>query len=94
MAHATFDASAGSMTTTASFGCSLTYTSTGIYDVSFTTAMPDTNYTVCIPAPAGNRGVSISSKATGGFRISHFSVGTYALTDTSAVLSFIVFGKR
>ncbi len=94
VAHATFDASAGSMTTTASFGCSLTYTSTGIYDVSFTTAMPDTNYTVCIPAPAGNRGVSISSKSTGGFRISHFSVGTYALTDTSAVLSFIVFGKR
>jgi len=94
VAHATFDASAGSMTTTASFGCSLTYTATGIYDVSFTTAMPDTNYTVCIPAPAGNRGVSISSKATGGFRISHFSVGTYAATDTSAVLSFIVFGKR
>jgi hypothetical protein len=92
-AYATFDATAGSISTTESFNCSIAYAGTGIYDVTIADDMSNANYTVAIAPAASNRIVAITTKAVGSFRILHTNASAVA-TDSSAVLSFAVVGKR
>lgn len=92
-AYATFDATAGSISTTESFNCSIAYAGTGIYDVTIADDMSNANYTVAIAPAASNRIVAITTKAVGSFRILHTNASAVA-TDSSAVLSFAVIGKR
>lgn len=92
-AYATFDATAGSISTTESFNCSIAYAGTGIYDVTIADDMANANYTVAIAPAASNRIVAITTKAVGSFRILHTNASAVA-TDSSAVLSFAVIGKR
>ncbi len=92
-AYATFNATAGSISTTESFNCSIAYSGTGIYDVTIADDMANANYTVAIAPAASNRIVAITAKAVGSFRILHTNASA-AATDSSAVFSLAVIGKR
>lgn len=66
------------------------YTSTGVFSVTFTTPMPSSNYVVVgTPAEGGNYIVTISSKTTTGFVTSNRVSDTGALASID--FSFVVY---
>ena len=92
-AYGLFDATAGSISLTDSVNCSVAYSSAGIYVVSFSKVMADTNYHVSVTPSGSNRVVYVDGKSASQFTIKHHATPS-TFTDSSAVISFTVFGRR
>lgn len=95
IAYASFDPSTGSISIIDSYNISsISYSSTGIYDISLDLDAFDTEYTVIAPPTRAGRTCAISNKAVTGFRFLLNESGSGAATDNTPPLTFIVMGKR
>jgi lysophospholipase L1-like esterase len=91
----TFDANGGVITTQFLNGCTITFISTGLYQVTFTDDVLDAFYTVAVENGAANRFSGEASKVVGGFRISYIVSSTGAAIDiaSGSPISFTVFAR-